>query len=417
MDRNIVYPGSIPLDTDLLSINRNAMTALGYLAQATLGTGTSVDGLACTPTAPASMAVNVGPGSITLLGPVDSTNYGSLPADVTDPLVKMGINIATTQFTLTAPAVSGQSINYLIEAAFDESDGGPVVLPYYNAANPAQPYSGPNNSGTAQNTQRLQRVQLQLRPGAPASAGSQQTPPADSGWTGLYVVTVSYGQTEISSGDIVPVPTAPFLPFKLPQLSPGVSRITVLSVSGNWIAPSNVTLVRVRLWGGGGAGGAGGGGAGGGGAGGGYSEGYYAVAVGQAVAVALGAGGLQGGANGGAGGMTAFGTVASATGGGGGGNGSATAGGIASTSPGTGAGLGLILAGSTGQNGLFFGGGSLVGGMGGNAFASGSAFGPAGNSSSSIGGLTGCFPGGGGSGGIGSSGGGPGAPGLAILEW
>ena len=39
MDRNLVYPGSIPLDTDLLSINRNAMIALGYLAQAVLGAG------------------------------------------------------------------------------------------------------------------------------------------------------------------------------------------------------------------------------------------------------------------------------------------------------------------------------------------------------------------------------------------
>ncbi len=30
MDRNIVYPGAIPLDTDLLSVNRNAMIALVY---------------------------------------------------------------------------------------------------------------------------------------------------------------------------------------------------------------------------------------------------------------------------------------------------------------------------------------------------------------------------------------------------
>jgi hypothetical protein len=417
MDRNIVYPGSIPLDTDLLSLNRNAMIALGYLAQATLGSSTVVDGLACTPTTPASMTVNVSPGSITLLGPVDSTNYGSLSADVTATLVKMGINLINTQFTLTAPSISGQSINYLIEAAFDESDSGPVVLPYYNAANPAQPYSGPNNSGTAQNTQRLQRVQLQLKPGAPANAGAQQTPPADSGWTGLYVVTVNYGQTEVSAGDIVPVSTAPFVPFKLPQLSPGVSRIAVLSAEGNWVAPTNVNLVRVRLWGGGGAGGGGGGGSGGGGAGGGYSEGYYAVMPGQTVAVTVGAGGVPGGASGGAGGTTSFGTVASASGGGAGGDGSSTAAGIASSSPGSGAGLGLLLAGSAGQNGLFFAGGSLVGGMGGNAFSGGAAFGPAGNSSTNLPGLTGCFPGGGGSGGIGSGGGGQGAAGLTVLEW
>ena len=42
MDRNIVYPSSIPLDTDLLSINRNMMIGLGFLAQAVLGAGPAV---------------------------------------------------------------------------------------------------------------------------------------------------------------------------------------------------------------------------------------------------------------------------------------------------------------------------------------------------------------------------------------
>jgi hypothetical protein len=108
MDRNLVYPGSIPLDTDLLNINRNCMVALGYLAQAVLGTGTIVDGLACIPTAPASMTVTIGPGSISLLSVVDTLAYGSLPADTTDPLVKMGINLSPTAFTLTAPGTSGR---------------------------------------------------------------------------------------------------------------------------------------------------------------------------------------------------------------------------------------------------------------------------------------------------------------------
>ncbi len=61
MDRILVYPGSIPLDTDLLNTNRNGMIALGYLAQAVLGTGTVVDGLVCSPTIPASLSVTVGP--------------------------------------------------------------------------------------------------------------------------------------------------------------------------------------------------------------------------------------------------------------------------------------------------------------------------------------------------------------------
>src|SRR5579883_3169780 len=122
MDRILVYPGSIPLDTDMLNTNRNSMIAIGYLAQAILGTDTIVDGLPCAPTAPASLTVTVGPGSITQFTVVDTIAYGSLPADTTDPLVKIGVNISPTSFTLTAPATSGQSVNYLIQAALQESD-------------------------------------------------------------------------------------------------------------------------------------------------------------------------------------------------------------------------------------------------------------------------------------------------------
>ena len=129
MDRPLVYPGSIPLDKDLLSSNRNAMVALGYLAQAVLGTAPVVDGLVCIPTAPASMTVNVGPGSITQFGAIDPLAYGSLAANTTDPLVKMGINVTSAPFTLPAPSTSGSSINYLLQATLQESDANPLVLP------------------------------------------------------------------------------------------------------------------------------------------------------------------------------------------------------------------------------------------------------------------------------------------------
>src|SRR6185312_14508873 len=121
MDRSIVYPGSIPLDTDLLATNRNTMIGLGALIQAVLGSATVVDGLAVAPTAPASLAVTVGPGSITQLATLDAAAYGSLAADTTSPLVKMGVNLAPTSFTLTPPATSGQSVAWLLEASFQET--------------------------------------------------------------------------------------------------------------------------------------------------------------------------------------------------------------------------------------------------------------------------------------------------------
>ena len=413
MDRNIVYPGAIPLDTDLLTINRNALVAFGYLMQATLGSNTVVDGLACQPTTPASLSVTVGPGSITTLTTIDPLAYGSLPADNTDPLIKMGINTAATSFTLTTPSTSGQSINYLIEAAFEESDTDPVVLPYYNAANPTQPYSGPSNSGAAQNTARVETVQLQMKSGAPATTGSQLTPPVDSGWVGLYVITVSYGQSAITASNIATLPAAPFIPYKLPALTPGVSRMAVITASTDWVVPNGISQVKARLWGGGGGGGAGGGGAGGGGAGGGYAEGYFPASPGTLIALTVGAGG----AGGLAGGTTSFGTLASASGGGGGGNGTTGGAGAGATNGGVGAGGAINFPGQTGQNGLTFSGGGLLGGTGGGAFGGASTFGPAGSSTTALGGCTGAFFGCGGSGGIAGGGGGPGGAGLIIVEW
>jgi hypothetical protein len=236
MNRLIVYPGAIPLDTDVLNIQKNTMLALGFLAQATLGTSTVVDGLACTPTSPASMAVNVGPGSILTQTTVDATAFGSLAADTADSLVKLGVNLTTTQFTLTAPVSAGQSINYLIEAAFLEQDGTPVVLPYYNATNPAQPYSGPANGGAQQNTVRAQTVQLQLKAGTAANTGTQTTPAVDSGWVGLYVVTVAYGQTTVVAGNISTVSGAPFIAPKVPGIPSAVQ-----AQAGNYAPDTGTT--------------------------------------------------------------------------------------------------------------------------------------------------------------------------------
>ena len=216
MQRSIVYPGAIPLDSDVLGAQQNAMIGLGYALQATIGTGTYVDGLAGTQTTVPSLTINVGPGSVIAMETVDSTAYGSLGTNAA-PLVKMGINLTATQFTLPAPGTSGQSINYLIEAEFLEQDGSALVLPYVNPSNPATPYAGPNNGGVAQNTVRAQTVGLQLKAGVAATTGTQQTPATDSGWIPLYVVTVNHGQTAITTAQITIAPGAPFLTNKIGQ--------------------------------------------------------------------------------------------------------------------------------------------------------------------------------------------------------
>jgi hypothetical protein len=215
MDRAIVYVGAIPEDTDLLLTNKNIMIALGMAAQAILGTSTLVDGLACTPTGPASLEVIIGQGSIYAQENVDGTAYGSLEADTTHQIVKQGINLGSINLTCAAPGTAGQSINYLIQVAYQDFDAGSTVLPYYNADNPAVAFNGPNNTGTSQNTIRQGNCVIQAKAGIAATTGTQTTPSADAGFTGLWVVTVANGQTAIMSGGIVAASGAPFITEKL----------------------------------------------------------------------------------------------------------------------------------------------------------------------------------------------------------
>ncbi len=320
-DRIILYPGSVPLETDTMFAETGAMVGLGYLAQMILGAGSVADGLACTPTAPASLTVNVGPGSIATLATVDATAMSSQAAN-SAPLVKLGINLTSTAFTFAAPGTAGQSINYLIEAQMLESDGDPLALSYYNATNPALPYVGPSNSGSAQNTQRTQRVSLQVKNGTAATTGTQVTPGVDAGWSGLWVVTVNYGQTQITSSSIALYPGAPFVdPSRLNQgVRPGrrIGR-RILTGSGTYVPTAGTNTIVVTCIGGGGGGsgaaitGSGQLSTGGGGGGGGLSKKTYTSGF-SGLAYSVGAGGVgfggTGGANyGTAGGNTTFGSI------------------------------------------------------------------------------------------------------------
>lgn len=417
MNRNIVYPGAIPLDTDLLLINRNTMIALGFIMRATLGTEIAIDGLACTPTVPSSMSIQIGPGSLAQLSVVDATPYGSLSADGSDPLVKMGINLSSQSFDLHSPLVASNSINYLVQACLQETDQGLTVLPYYNAANPSQPYSGPTNSGLPQATLRSQSVQLQLKSGVSSSTGTQLTPTADQGWVGLYMITTSYGQTAVSSEDITAIPTAPFICWKLPNLRPGFgSGVQSFMNNGNFIVPLGVSQVEVELWGGG---------SGsfasvsatpsGGGAGGGYARRrLQGVTPGQVISVTIGTGGSAGRTNGvpaGPGGTSSFGQYVSATGGSLNYLASPSAPQYGATPSGVGINGDLNLSGSAGQSATL-----NQGGMGGGAPMNGSQ-----NSGTT--GVSGTTPGGGAAGaGTGANSATPydgatGGGGLVIVRW
>jgi hypothetical protein len=157
----------------------------------------------------------VGPGRIYSSQAVDATPYGSLLADTADLILKQGIQLGSAVIATPAPGTAGFSINYLIEAVYQDVDAAPTVLAYYNAANPAQALIGPNGSNTAQNTLRTGTVSLQAKAGVPAATGTQNTPPPDAGFVGLYVVTVANGQATVTAPNISVLSGAPFMGLSL----------------------------------------------------------------------------------------------------------------------------------------------------------------------------------------------------------
>ncbi|WP_186211170.1 gp53-like domain-containing protein [Burkholderia gladioli] len=205
---------------------QQTMVGLAKLSAAVLGTNAVVQGLPCSPTTPASMTVQIGKGEIYQVENLEATACGTLPADTSNQILKQGIQLGTfTTPAFSPPVSSGQSISYLIEAQYQDQDisldpttgDAPVVLQFYNASSPQTPWSGPNNSGATSNTFRDGVVAYQIKAGIPATTGSQTAPSPDTGWVGLWVVTVAFGQTSITSGNIAQYAAAPIMPSGLLQ--------------------------------------------------------------------------------------------------------------------------------------------------------------------------------------------------------
>lgn len=210
MDRSIVYSGELPRSTDFLFAQRASMIAIAKLAKVMLGTATWLEGLDCTPGT--GLTVSIAKGQIYASGHVDDTAYGILPADTANTILKQGVVLGSTVLNVPAPGTAGQSINYLVEIGYQDIDGSPLVLPYYNSVNPSQPLSGMNNTGNTQNTVRAGACVVQVKAGTAAATGSQTTPTPDAGFVGAWVVTIANGASSVVTGNISMYPNAPFLP-------------------------------------------------------------------------------------------------------------------------------------------------------------------------------------------------------------
>lgn len=207
IDRQTAYSGAIGAATDVLYNARFSLVALGLLAQDLLGTGTIVFGAAVTPGA--GLTVAVSPGRIYTQVEIDATAWSSLPANTT-LIQKQGILLNALALTVPAPVTAGDSINYLIEGIYVEQDQNFAVLEYYNAANPAQPFAGAGNNGVAQPKTRAGFFLIQPVAGTPATTGSQTTPSTTAGYVPLAVVTVAFGATSITTGNIAIAAAAPY---------------------------------------------------------------------------------------------------------------------------------------------------------------------------------------------------------------
>lgn len=211
MDRTTVYRNQLPYESDVLEAQQFPMEALGLFMRDLIGETTQVGGFVAAPTAPASMAITVGPGRIYKFVALESSDWGDLasvgglPADTEADhfIVKQGKIRETTTFPVVAPATGGHSVKYLIEVEFVEEDDAPTTAAFYNVASPSVPLSD--------NVSRHRRTKAVLYSKIGVAGVSPTVPAVTAGRFPLWVVTVANGDTTITGGDIVEHDDAPFV--------------------------------------------------------------------------------------------------------------------------------------------------------------------------------------------------------------
>lgn len=213
--RVTVYTNQVPYEADILRSNSYKMADVSKLAETVLGTGISnaklVSGLPCLPISPPGLQVTVGSGCLYSFESYDATAYSVLPAD-NDPnhrLYKQALNFDLVTLDTPAPLVIGDSIIYLVQAAFETLDVNVVSRPYFNSADPTDPIFN-NLSDT-----RTDKILINVKNGVSSPSPTPPTP--DAGFVPLYYVTVAFGQVAIISNNITVATSAPFITESLTQ--------------------------------------------------------------------------------------------------------------------------------------------------------------------------------------------------------
>lgn len=154
--------------------------ALSSIFQELFSTGNAnglVSGLAVT--YPGSNTIQINPGAL--------YQTQALTADISTPVIKQALLLAPQSFSIVQPSVAGQSINYVIEAQYQDLSAANMAtspLPYLDATNTFLPCLLLNG-----------QLALQLKTGTAAATGSQTSPTVDAGWVSLYTITSTFAIT------------------------------------------------------------------------------------------------------------------------------------------------------------------------------------------------------------------------------
>lgn len=238
MDRSLIYELEQIRAFDTLWGWRDAMIGVSDLGQMMLGSNqTVIQGLLGTQTTSPSLTVNISAGQVLELADIDSSPYGSLDGD-TDEIMQQGEYVGG-QLTLTPTVGSGQSQWFLVQAGFaqvdairvGDPDGG--ILPYVNVDDPTQPLEGPGGSNVPQDTVRQGLCLVQLKPGAAATTGSEVPPTADANFVPAYLIHINFGQTTITSGQILVAGPAAHAGYQVAPFFPGIIGTIPNATSGS----------------------------------------------------------------------------------------------------------------------------------------------------------------------------------------
>lgn len=269
MNRTIIYSQEQPRTFDFVQFEHDVLVAMANTIRDAMGANTTVlGGFAATPTGPATLNVNIAAGRVYQQAPADATSVGAIAADST--VIQQQGAYAGAQIALSTAGISaGQSRWALVQAQFSQSDiiraGDPNggIPPFFNAAVPSSPLNGQGGLGLTSPTERAALGIIQVITGASATTGSEVPPNPTSGWAPLYLIDLTNGQTQITSGQILVAgpsvgtnvpnnyPVAPFLAGLLNSHhsgNPGQAPKINLATETQGVLPyANMSPVRTLL--------------------------------------------------------------------------------------------------------------------------------------------------------------------------